>query len=338
MQSRKTGVPALVVPLVALALIASGRPARADIQGTWEGRAVFYNGPRIAGKYTYDWDNQQWPVSAGRKFGYEDRLTLDLQGDHDNLTGQWTIARRRAGSTDDFEKLLGVTTFPVTATFDSGFKELTIVIRPPGTGGKYMPTGPTVAKGLIYTYSYSRDGDFEYLRLHDYSLVDNKPGGRIWEYRRKAADGDIKDDAPKHDFVQPEADASYAIKRGEFHLELNDTKDGIVAKKEGEARKWKFVAAPEEFKNAFRIVPADDDSKCLQPSGDGDGNVKLVDKDDSLAEGEQFWRFETSGDGVLIANVKYGGRGLHIEDEDSGQTILRSRREASKNPWKLEKQ
>lgn len=193
----------------------------------------------------------------------------------------------------------------------------------------------TAANTLIRSLTYSQVGNFEYLKGR-WAAQDGTTG--VMEFRRDYNGVPLADGKVKSDFVTVENDTFYFIKNGDFFLALNDGKDGVISKKDAEetARKWKFETAPAQFNKAFRIVPVGKDDKCLTVV-DGE-KIELADKADADADpaGAQYWRFERKGADVIIVNIKNGGKGIYIEDEGSGQTIIRSHNEAG--TWTLEKE
>lgn len=294
------------------------------LTGTWEGHQVSQKG-RIPANAAFNWKTgKSWnfttPAGVATSSYF---VTLEIDGPFKNLTGTYTAKdKKNARSWGKYE-------------FDGSFNfAKKLMVWSPGK----LLEGPTkLANTVVRSLTYSRDDDFEYLKGR-WASQDGTNG--VMEFRRPYDGNELKDQNDTvSDFVLPETDTDYVIKKDDWFLALNDDKDGILSKKDAaeEARKWKFEAAPEAFPKAFRIIPAGKDGQCLVPADEDTGKVGLADKGDS-PEGEQFWRFEKNGDGVMLTNVKLGGRGIYINDEDNGETILRSRNEAHENKWTLEKQ
>lgn len=298
--------------------------AAESITGTWEGHLVSQKG-RVPANAAYNWQTGKgWNFStpAGTPSSSY-AVTLEIDGTYKGLNGTYTAKDKKN------PKSWGKYSFDGNFNFD---KKL-MVWQPDA-----LLEGPNkLATTVIRSLTYSRDDDFEYLKGR-WAAQDGNIG--VMEFRRAYDGNELKDQAETvSDFVQPDTDGDYVIKKGGFFLALNDDKDGIISKKDGaeDARKWKFESAPDQFPKAFRIVPATKDTQCLVPVEDDSGRVVLADKADS-PEGEQYWRFEKNGNGVMLVNEKFGGRAMYINDEDSGETIIRSRNEAHENQWVLEKQ
>lgn len=294
------------------------------LTGTWDGHLVTQRG-RIPANAAYNWQTGKgWNFSApagSQAVSYF--VTLEIQGSFKNLNGIYTAKDKK--NPRSWGRYL----------FDGNFNfDKKLMVWQPNT----LLEGPNqLANTVIRSLTYSRDDQFEYLKGR-WASQDGSNG--IMEFRRAYDGVELKDQAETvSDFVLPETDGEYTIKKGDFFLVLNDDKDGVLSKKDAaeDARKWKFEKAPDEFPKAFRIVPNAKDDQCLVPADDDTGKLVLADRTDS-PEGEQYWRFEKNGDGVMLVNVKFGGRALYLNDEDNGETIIRSRNEAHQNQWMLEKQ
>ncbi len=311
--------------LAGVALLATSfvNPAAAGetLSGTWSGHMVSQKG-KIPANAAYNWKTGKgwnYPAVPGAASWF---VALEIDGSFKNLTGTYTAKdKANAKSWGKYE-------------FDGNFNfEKKLMVWTPDK----LIEGPNkLANTVIRSLIYSRDDNFEYLKGR-WASQDGNTG--VMEFRRDYDGNELKDDGVVSDFLLPETDGDYVIKKGDWFLALNDDKDGILSKKDGDeaARKWKLEAAPDQFPKAFRIIPVGKDGQCLIPTDDDTGKVVLADKADS-PEGEQFWRFEKNGDGVMLTNVKLGGRAIYINDEDNGETILRSRNEAHENKWTLEKQ
>jgi hypothetical protein len=323
----KTHTQGLVLFAGAGLLAASfGFPAIAaeTLTGTWEGHLVSQKG-KIPANAAYNWQtNKGWNFSTPAGTPTSSYfVTLEIQGPFKNLSGIYVARDKRN------PKSWGRYSFDGNFNFDKK-----LMVWQPNT----LLEGPNqLANTVIRSLTYSRDNNFEYLKGR-WAAQDGNTG--VMEFRRAYDGVELKDQTEVvSDFVLPDTDGNYVIKKDDFFLALNDDQDGIISKKDAaeEARKWKFEAAPDEFPKAFRIIPNGKDAQCLVPANDDTGKVVLADKADS-PEGEQYWRLEKNGNGVMLVNVKFGGRAMYLNDEDNGETIIRSRNEAYQNQWTLEKQ
>ncbi len=314
---------AVLSGLVLLPLIrAVPATAGETLGGTWQGHMVTQRG-KIPANAAYNWKTGKgwnFPSIAGATSWF---VTLEIDGPFKNLTGTYTAKNKaNAKSWGKYE-------------FDGNFNfEKKLMVWTPD---KLLEGPNKIANTVIRSLVYSRDDDFEYLKGR-WASQDGDTG--VMEFRRAYDGNELKEQKEVvSDFFLPDTDGDYIIKKDDFFFALNDGKDGVHSKKDApeELRKWKFEKAPDQFSKAFRIVPAAKDNQCLVPSDDDTGELKLMDKADT-PEGEQFWRFEKNGDALLLVNEKMGGRALYINDEDKGETIIRSRNEAHDNKWVLEKQ
>lgn len=292
------------------------------LEGVWEGHVVSVGkNTKIPATAAFNWTgNNKWNfvVPAGTAASYAAKL--DISGTYKNLTGNY--------SADDKVNPKNSGHYAFTGSFNFDKKQM--FWQPEQRIGGNTNAANTVIRSL----TYSQDGDYEYLKGR-WAAQDGSTA--VMELRRDYSGEPLKDDTVEADLMTVETDAAYVIKNNDFFLMLNDGKNGVVSKKDGdeEHRKWKFEAAPAQFPKAFRIVPVGKNDQCLVSVENEASAIALGDKGDN-PEGEQYWRLEKSGDGVVLVNVRFGGRAIHIEDEGTGETILRSRNEAQK--WHLEKQ
>jgi hypothetical protein len=299
-------------------------PAHAaeTLSGAWEGHMVTAKG-KLPANAAYNWKTGKgwnFPSVPGATSWF---VALEIDGPFKNLTGTYT-AKNKA-NTKSWGKY----------EFDGNFNfEKKLMVWTPGT---LLEGTNKLANTVIRSLTYSRDDDHEYLKGR-WASQDGDTG--VMEFRRDYDGTELKEqETVASDFVVPDTDGEYVIKKDDWFFALNDAKDGVLSKKDAaeDKRKWKFEKAPDAFPKAFRIIPVSDDGKCLVPRDDDTGDIILKDKEDT-PEGEQYWRFEKNGDGVMIVNEKLGGRALYINDEASGDTIIRSRNEAHSNKWVWEKQ
>jgi hypothetical protein len=302
----------------------SAKPAAAGetLTGTWEGHMYVQRG-KIPANAAFNWKTGKWNFNVPTGVAWASwAVALEIQGPFKNLSGTYLAKdKNNAKSWGKYE-------------WDGNFNfEKKLLVWTPD---KQLEGPNKLNNTVVRSLTYSQDGDFEYLKGR-WAAQSGDTG--IMEFRRDYDGKELKDEGVVSDFMLPETGVDYVIKKGDFFLALNDDKDGILSKKDAseEARKWKFEAAPDQFPKAFRIVPSSKEDKCLVPTDDDTGKVVLADKADT-PEGEQYWRFEKNGDGVMLTNVKLGGRAIYINDEDTGDTIIRSRNEAHENKWTLEKQ
>lgn len=294
------------------------------LTGAWQGHLVTQK-RSIPANAAYNWKTGQgWNFSTPANIPSTSYfVTLEIQGPFKNLSGTY-IAKDKKNP-----KSWGRYSFDGNFSFD---KKL-MVWQP-----NALLEGPNkLASTVIRSLTYSRDDKFEYLKGR-WAAQDGNVG--VMEFRRPYDGVELKDDTEVvSDFVLPNPDSPYVIKKDDFFLALNDAKDGIISKKDAseDARKWKFEKAPDAFPKAFRIVPITQDGQCLVPANDDTGRIELVDKADS-PEGEQYWRFEKNGNGVMLVNERFGGRAMYLNNEQDGETIIRSRNEAHENQWALEEQ
>ncbi len=316
----------VIVAAGVLSLAASfARPAAANetLEGSWEGHVVSVGaGTKIPESAAFNWGAGKWNFNlpSGTYTSY--KASLDLSGTFRDLSGTY--------STQDKANAAKKGVYEISGNF--AYEKKLLVWQPERrTSGNL-----DFAKTVIRSMTYSEDGTHEYLKGR-WAAKDGTTGAMV--FRRDYDGNPLKDDAVKSEFLLPEADHPYEVKFGDFFLALKDDKSGITSKKDADEdhRKWKFEAAPDGYPKAFRIVPLADDGKCLEPTSDDSGGVALKDKADDRPEGEQFWRLERVGEKVLLVPVKYGGRALYIEDEGSGETIIRSRNESHQSVWALEK-
>jgi hypothetical protein len=294
------------------------------LTGTWQGHLAAQKG-RVPANAAYNWQTGKgWnfsPPAGTPTSSYF--VTLEIQGSFKNLSGIY-IAKDKKNP-----KSWGRYAFDGNFNFDKK-----LMVWQPDT----LLEGPNkLANTVIRSLTYSRDDKFEYLKGR-WAAQDGYVG--VMEFRRPYDGIELKDQTEVvSDFVLPNPDVNYVIKKGDFFLALNDGKDGIISKKDAaeDVRKWKFEKAPEQFPKAFRIVPVTNDGQCLVPVNDDTGRIELADKGDS-PEGEQYWRFEKNGNGVMLINERFGGRAMYINNEENGETIIRSRNEAHENQWTLEEQ
>ena len=292
------------------------------LEGVWEGHVVSVNRTvKIPANAAYGWEGtKKWNFSlpAGTWASYDAKL--DIGGTYENLTGNY--------SADDKLNPKNTGHYAFTGSFN--FAKKMMFWQPEQQLGGNNKAAATVVRSLKYT----QEGNYEYLKGR-WAATDGTTA--VMEFRRDYSGEPLKNDAVQSDLIAVESDVAYFIKNDEFFLSLNDGKDGVVSKKDGdeELRKWKFESAPDQFPKAFRIIPVSKEDQCLVSVENDQSAIALTDKSDN-PEGEQYWRFEKKDDGVVLVNVRFGGRAIHIEDEGTGQTILRSRNEAQK--WNLEKQ
>ncbi|BCM88792.1 hypothetical protein IAD21_00634 [Abditibacteriota bacterium] len=300
--------------------------AAPTLEGNWTGNLVSAGKARIPANAAFNWTTGKWaftmPVGSTASYA----TTLKIEGPYDNLTGVYA-ATDKANTKNSNEY-----------AFDGNFnfnKKLMV-----WTPGKLLSGKTPLANTVIRSLTYSQDGDYEYLKGR-WAAQDGTNG--VMEFRRDYDGVPLEDKAAQvletSDFILPDTDGNYFLKKDDWFLCLNDGKDGILSKKDadGDVRLWKFEAAPEAFAKSFRIVPVGKDDSCLEMT-DPDSAVVSVGSKEDKPEGAQYWRLEKNGPGVILVNVKFGGRGLYIEDEGSGETILRSRNEAHENVWTTEKQ
>lgn len=293
-----------------------------DMTGLWVGHVVSVNKTvKIPANAQYMWEGtQKWNFSlpAGTWASYDAKL--DISGDYQNLTGNY--------SADDKLNPKNTGHFAFSGSFN--FDKKLMVWQPEKKLGGSNTAGNTVIRSLNYT----QEGNYEYLKGR-WAALDGTTA--VMEFRRDYSGTPLKNETVQSDLVTVETDVAYFIKKDDFFLALNDNKDGVISKKDGdeEVRKWKFEAAPDEFPKCFRIVPISKEDQCLVSVETDLSLIALTDKSDN-PDGEQYWRFEKKEDGIVLVNVRVGGRALYIEDESTGETILRSRNEAVK--WNLEKQ
>lgn len=293
------------------------------LEGVWEGHVLSVSkNAKLPANAAFNWTTNKWGISLpnGTWASYEAKLDID-GSDYRNITGNY--------SADDKNNPKNSGHYAFTGSFN--FDKKLMVWQPETKLGGNANAANTIMRSL--TYSYKNGDEYEYLKGR-WAAQDGSTA--VGEFRRQYNGTPLRDDKVVADLMTVETDTLYSIKNGEFFLSLNDDKDGVVSKKDGEEenRKWKFEAAPKQFPKAFRIIPAGNEDKCLVSRGDD--SIALEDKTDN-PDGEQYWRFERTEGGVILVNVKLGGRGIFIEDEDSGKTILRSRNEAHENKWVLEK-
>lgn len=316
----------LLLGVLLLMAALTERVSAQSLEGVWEGHVLSVNRTgKIPANAAFDWGKNRWGLTLPANSWASYDAKLDISGTYRNLKGNY--------SADDKNNPKNSGHYAFTGNFN--FDQKLMVWQPQQKIGGQADYAKTIIRSL--TYSYEDGDEFEYLKGR-WAAPDGGTG--IMEFRRKYSGTPLKDDNVESDFALVETgDQVYTIKKDDFYLALNDDKSGILSKKDAgeEARKWKFEAAPSQFTKAFRIVPVGKDDHCLKADDSDDGSVSLVEKTDS-PEGEQYWRFERSGGGVILVNVKLGGRGIYINDEDSGQTILRSRNEAQHAEWKLEKE
>ncbi|MFN0202051.1 MAG: hypothetical protein ACKVTZ_11060 [Bacteroidia bacterium] len=293
-----------------------------SLTGLWEGHVVSVNKTvKIPANAKFNWEgNYKWNFSlpAGTWASYDAKL--DISGTYQNLTGNY--------SADDKVNTKNTGHYAFTGSFN--FDKKLMVWQPEQKLGGNNAAANTVIRSL----TYSQEGNYEFLKGR-WAASDGTTA--VMEFRRDYSGIPLKNETGSSDLVTVENDVTYFIKNDAFFLALNDAKDGVVSKKDGddEPRKWKFEAAPDQFPKSFRIIPVSKDDQCLVSLENDPSAIGLTDKSDN-PEGEQYWRFEKKDDGVVLVNVKSGGRAVHIEDESTGQTILRSRNEAQK--WNLEKE
>lgn len=311
----------LVISFFLLAAIPTNNVFAQTLEGVWEGHVLSVNkNTKIPANAAFNWTTNKWGLTLPNGTWASYDAKLDIGGTYQNLTGNY--------SADDKNNPKNSGHYAFTGSFNFAKKQM--VWQPEQKLGGNTNAANTVIRSL----TYSQVGNFEYLKGR-WAAQDGSTA--VAEFRRDYSGVPLKDDAVAPDMIVAETDVTYFIKHGEFFLMLNNDKDGVISKKDGdeENRKWKFEAAPKQFPKAFRIIPVGKEDQCLVSLENDTSAIALADKADN-PEGEQYWRFEKSDDGVVLVNVRYGGRAIHIEDEGTGQTILRSRNEAQK--WNLEKQ
>ncbi|MBX7223391.1 MAG: RICIN domain-containing protein [Blastocatellia bacterium] len=296
------------------------------LEGVWEGNSVSVNrNAKIPPTAAYRWDKGGWNFTLPNGTWSSYSTKLDIQGTYRNLTGNY--------SADDKLNPKNSGHYAFSGNFN--FEKKLMVWQPEQKIGGKTEAAKTIIRSL--TYSYQDGDDYEYLKGR-WASTDGFTG--IMEFRRKYSGTPLKDDHFEPDFVAVETGGeAYVIQFEGYYLELNQDRSGVLSTKrdDGEhAQKWKFEPAPKQFPKSYRIVPVGKENHCLQIADEETGTLAIVDNEDK-PDGEQFWRFERNGDGVLIVNFKLGGRALEV-NKDDGETILRSRNETHDEKWKLEKQ